>query len=48
MEALRKTVYEDLDAGLAMGLAMTGEEMEELGSPVHEKTLEALHFLKGY
>ena len=47
-EALRKTVYEDLDAGLAMGLAMTVEEMEELGSPVHEKTLEALHFLKGY
>ncbi len=48
VEALRKTVYEDLDAGLAMGLAMTVEEMEELGSPVHEKTLEALHFLKGY
>ena len=48
MDALREKVYEDLDAGLAMGLAMTIEEMEEMGNPVHEKTLEALRFLKGY
>lgn len=47
VEELRKTVYEDLDAGLAMGLEMTIEEMEEMGNPVHEKTLEALRFLKG-
>lgn len=45
--ALRKKVYEDLDEGLAMGLAMTVEEMAEMGNPVHEKTLEALRFLKG-
>lgn len=48
VDALREKVYEDLDAGLAMGLAMTIEEMEEMGNPVHEKTLEALRFLKGY
>ena len=47
VEELRKTVYQDLDAGLAMGLEMTIEEMEEMGNPVHEKTLEALRFLKG-
>lgn len=47
VEELRKTVYRDLDAGLAMGLEMTIEEMKEMGNPVHEKTLEALRFLKG-
>ena len=47
VDALRRKVYEDLDAGLAMGLEMTVEEMEELGERVHPKTLEALHFLKG-
>ena len=47
VKELRKTVYQDLDAGLAMGLEMTIEEMEEMGNPVHEKTLEALRFLKG-
>ena len=47
VDTLRKTVYNDLDEGLAMGLEMTIEEMKEMGNPVHEKTLEALRFLKG-
>lgn len=47
VEALRKVVWEDLDRGLAMGLAMTVEEMEEMGNPVHRNTLEALEYLRG-
>ncbi len=47
VNTLRKTVYEDLNAGLALGLEMTIEEMKKMGNPVHEKTLEALRFLKG-
>lgn len=47
VDALRRKVYDNLDAGLAMGLEMTIEEMHELGEPVHPKTLEALQFLKG-
>lgn len=31
VEALRRTVYEDLDRGLLMGLTMTIDEMEEMG-----------------
>lgn len=47
VDTLRETVYRDLDEGLALGLEMTVQEMEEEGNPVHEKTLEALRFLKG-
>ncbi len=44
--ALRKTVYEDLDAGLLMGLEMTIAEMEEMGNPVHHATIEARDWLQ--
>ena len=46
VEELRKTVYEDLDRGLAMGLAMTVEEMHQRGNPVHSATLAALKYLE--
>ena len=48
VDTLRKAVWEDLDRGLAMGLAMTVEEMEERGNPVHHNTLEALDYLRGH
>ena len=48
MEDLRKVVWEDLDKGLAMGLAMTVEEMEQMGNPVHHNTLQALEYLRGH
>ena len=48
VEELRKVVWEDIDRGLAMGLAMTVEEMEERGNPVHHNTLEALDELRGH
>ena len=47
VEDLRRTCYEDLDAGLRMGLEMTVQEMEERGAPIHPKTLEARDALKG-
>ena len=46
VDELRKTTYEDLDRGLAMGLAMTVEEMRERGNPVHSATLAALKYLE--
>ena len=48
VEELRKVVWEDIDRGLAMGLTMTVEEMEERGNPVHHNTLEALDELRGH
>ena len=48
VDALRAAVWEDLDKGLAMGLAMTVEEMTEVGNPVHRNTLEALDYLRGH
>ncbi len=45
METLRRTVYEDLDRGLLMGLTMTIDEMEEMGNPVHHMTLDARDYL---
>lgn len=47
VEELRRTCYEDLDAGLLLGLEMTIREMEERGAPIHPKTLEARDALKG-
>ncbi len=44
---LRRACYEDLDAGLLMGLEMTIREMEKQGAPIHTKTLEARDALKG-
>ncbi len=45
VEELRRTVYEDLDRGLLMGLSMTVEEMEQMGSPVHHMTRDARDYL---
>lgn len=47
VETLRKVCYEDLDAGLRLGLEMTIQEMEARGAPIHPKTLEARDALKG-
>lgn len=47
VDALRKRCYEDLDAGLLLGLEMTIQEMEEQGSAVHHATIEARDALKG-
>lgn len=47
VEELRRRCYEDLDAGLLLGLEMTIREMEERGAPIHPKTLEARDALKG-
>ncbi len=44
---LRRACYEDLDAGLLLGMEMTIKEMEERGNPVHRATLEARDALKG-
>ena len=45
VETLRRTVYEDLDRGLLMGLTMTIDEMEEMGNPVHHMTRDARDYL---
>lgn len=45
VETLRKTVYEDLDRGLLLGLTMTIDEMEEMGNPVHHMTRDARDYL---
>lgn len=47
VEELRRACYEDLDAGLLLGLEMTIGEMEARGAPIHPKTLEARDALKG-
>jgi nicotinate-nucleotide adenylyltransferase len=47
VDKLRKVCYDNLDAGLQMGLEMTVQEMEARGNPVHHATLEALRELKG-
>lgn len=47
VETLRKVCYEDLDAGLRLGLDMTIGEMESRNAPIHPKTLEARDALKG-
>ena len=47
VETLRRTVWQDLDQGLLMGLSMTIEEMEEMGNPVHHNTIEARDDLRG-
>jgi nicotinate-nucleotide adenylyltransferase len=47
VEELRQACERDLDEALQLGFEMTVEEMKEWGNPVHEKTLEALAYLKG-
>ncbi len=47
VDKLRKAVYDDLDEGLALGLRMSIEEIEQRGGPVHCNTREAYEYLKG-
>ena len=47
VEDLRRICYENLDAGLLLGLEMTIREMEERNAPIHPRTLEARDALKG-
>ncbi len=47
VDELRRVTYEDLDAGLEMGLSMTVEDMHRRGNPVHSATLAALDELRG-
>lgn len=47
VDKLRKVCYDNLNAGLELGLEMTVREMEERGAPVHHDTIEALNDLKG-
>jgi nicotinate-nucleotide adenylyltransferase len=46
VEKLRELVYQDLDAAVLLGLEMSVEEMEEMGNPVHFRTLEARDWLR--
>lgn len=47
VDKLRNLCYQDLDAGLLLGLEMSIEEMTEMGNPVHHATIEARNALKG-
>ncbi len=44
VEPLRKLCYEDIDAAMELGLKMSIEDLEERGSPIHQKTLEAYNY----
>ncbi|MBQ1351237.1 MAG: nicotinate (nicotinamide) nucleotide adenylyltransferase [Oscillospiraceae bacterium] len=47
VEPLRKLAFEDLDRAMLLGFEMTIEEMNEMGNPIHFRTLEARDWLKG-
>ena len=47
VEELRRVTYENLDAGLELGLSTTVEDMHLRGNPVHSATLAALDELRG-
>lgn len=47
VDKLRKVCYDNLDAGVLLGLEMTIAEMVEMGNPVHCATLAARDALKG-
>ena len=47
VDELRRVTYEDLDAGLELGLSTTVEDMHCRGNPVHSATLAALDELRG-
>ena len=44
LEELRKRCYEDLDAGLELGLSMSVKELQGYGVPVHPNTQAALEW----
>ncbi len=46
VDVLRAVVYDDLDRGMALGLKMSIEELQERGSPVHHATLEAYDYFR--
>lgn len=47
VDRLRRLAYKDLDGALLLGFDMTVAEMTAMGSPVHERTLQARDWLKG-
>ena len=47
VDELRRVTYENLDAGLELGLSTTVEDMHSRGNPVHSATLAALDELRG-
>lgn len=47
VDKLRSVCYNDLDAGMLLGLEMTIAEMTDMGNPVHHATIEARDALKG-
>ena len=46
VEKLRKKVYEDLDAGVLMGMENTIALMMERGGPIHPNTTSAAEALR--
>ena len=46
VDVLRAVVYDDLDRGMALGLKMSIEELQERGSPVHHATQEAYDYFR--
>ncbi|MCI8651257.1 MAG: nicotinate (nicotinamide) nucleotide adenylyltransferase [Oscillospiraceae bacterium] len=46
VEEMRRLCYEDLDAGLLMGLEMSVEDLNERGVPIHKNTRGALEWLR--
>ena len=47
VEPLRALAFEDLDQAMLLGFEMTIEEMNEMGNPIHFRTLEGRDWLKG-
>ena len=47
VEPLRALAFEDLDRAMLLGFEMTIEEMNEMGNPIHFRTLEGRDWLKG-
>lgn len=46
VEEMRRLCYEDLDAGLLMGLEMSVDDLNERGVPIHKNTQGALDWLR--
>jgi nicotinate-nucleotide adenylyltransferase len=46
VEELRKTVYEDLDTGILMGMENTISLMQRRGEPIHANTTRARDALR--
>lgn len=46
VEEIRKLAYEDLDGAVMLGLMLTAEEVAGRGATLHNKSVEALEFLR--